>query len=74
MDNAQLRAVTGYMLDDSRLKAFITARLGNATPTCARQIIGDGDWGCAEVYMPQAKALAGLLREIADGIDPPDAA
>lgn len=51
------------------LRAFIVARLGDLTPanghTVMTKHVGYPRWP------HQAKAFAALLREVADGIDPP---
>ena len=88
MDQTQLAAVIDYMIgcrtlggtsEDSyetpnspELRAFIVARLGSDIPSSGyRIVVGRGR---NELYTRQGKAMAGLLREIADGIDPPETA
>ena len=83
MDRAQLNAVCDYMIGDRivggtdpgdpvstphcpELRAFVLGRLGDMTPQSGWHLTG-----MRQHYMPQVKAFAALLREIADGIDPP---
>jgi hypothetical protein len=51
------------------LRAFVLARLGDDTPRGGWTITG-GRKGNPH-YTKHAKAFAALLREVADGIDPP---
>lgn len=54
------------------LRAFILARLGDETPAASYYIVPQppGHRARSEASTKQAKALAALLREVADGIDP----
>lgn len=86
MDNAQLIAFCDYMIGgrvvggtaeepaetphSPELRAFIVARIGDDTPYAGFQIVNQQRRN--PVYARQAKAFAAaLLREAADGIDPP---
>lgn len=88
MDNAQLAAVIDYMTGgrvvggtveepaetphSPELRAFIVARLGESAPHAGYGPVFHRKHN--EAFAQQAKALAALLREIADGIDPAEAA
>ena len=54
------------------LKAFVVARLGDLTPHYCHYLhpANRGSHQHAE-WAPRSKAFADLLREVADGIDPP---
>lgn len=85
MDNTQLAAIIDYMIGgrtvggtadepietpySPELRAFVVARLGDDTPDSGYRIL----YGRArnELYARQARAFAALLREVADGFDPP---
>lgn len=86
MDTTQLTAFCEYMIGDRvvggdaddpagtphspELRAFILARIGADTPTMGYQVASQV-WRDRGGYERQAKALAALLREVADGLDPP---
>jgi hypothetical protein len=87
MDNTQLIAFCNYVFGhrtvgsvdgqevetphSPELRAFLAARLGDDIPLYAGRIVHRraNDPNVAR----QAKAFAALLREVADGIDPPEA-
>lgn len=52
------------------LRAFVVARLGEDTPHYASWLINRRSVDAAAAR--QAKAFSALLREVADGIDPPE--
>lgn len=56
------------------LRAFCVALLGDNTPTWPWQLCRIEDRARNSRLEPQAKAFAALLREVADGIDPPGSA
>jgi hypothetical protein len=86
MDKIQIIAFTDYAIGDRvvgssdgealttphspELRAFIVARLGEDTPHHAGWLIHRPRVDAAVAR--QAKAFAALLREVADGIDPPE--
>ena len=87
MDRTQLFAFLDYMIGDRilggcsgeevgtphspELRAFITARLGDQTPSFAHHLLPyRGLRFRSENQAVAAKALAALLREVADAIDP----
>lgn len=85
MDNTQLITFIDYLTDgrtiggsaeeptetlhSPEMRAFIVARLGDAAPNNGYGVVTKRKRN--EFYARQAKALAKLLREVADGIDPP---
>jgi hypothetical protein len=85
VDNAQLIAFCDYMIGgrvvggmadepaetphSPELRAFIMGGLGDDMPYAGFQIVTQQRRNT--VYARQAKAFAALLREAADGIDPP---
>jgi len=52
------------------LRAFVQARLGDLTPAYGSGLVLPTHGARGSVWDVQAKALAALLREVADGIDP----
>lgn len=87
MDKTQITAFLDYMIGERNvggspedplstphspeLRAFITARLGDHTPTSGYYLVPgkSGEWyGKGKEH---AAALASLLREVSDAIDPP---
>ena len=52
------------------LRAFIQARLGDKTPGAGYAIVPQVNRDRGSMWTGQALALAGLLREVADGLDP----
>lgn len=55
------------------LRAFVIGRVGDAVPPYAHFLI-PANRGSAQhaEWAPKSKAIANLLREVADGIDPPE--
>lgn len=53
------------------LRAFILARLGELTPGAGFHIVAWPGRKLREDWEQQRRAFAALLREVADGIDPP---
>ena len=56
------------------LRAFIVARLGDLTPGSSYHLVTMRTNTNRPYVAPEAKALAALLREVADGIDPQESA
>jgi hypothetical protein len=90
MDDTQVRAFIDYMVGDRtvgsadneevgtphspELRAFVVARLGDLTPAHGYYMLPARRSNLRSKETAQAKALAGLLREVADAIDPPEVA
>jgi hypothetical protein len=88
MDMQQLMTVIDYMVGgrsvggtvdepletphSPELRAFIVGRLGELTPAYGSQVVMFSKYRVNPETIKKSKAFAAFLREIADGIDPPE--